>query len=65
MHQVGGKKWEDWYARMRTRLLAKQDAKGAWIGGMGSDDGVGGQYQTAISVIILSIPMNYLPIFQN
>ena len=66
MHQVGGKKWEDWYARIRTRLLAKQDAKGAWIGGsMGSDDGVGGQYQTAIAVIILSIPMNYLPIFQN
>ncbi len=66
MHQVGGKKWEDWYARSRTRLLAKQDAKGAWVGGsMGSDDGVGGQYQTAIAVIILSIPLNYLPIFQN
>ncbi|HEX7898264.1 MAG TPA: prenyltransferase/squalene oxidase repeat-containing protein [Planctomycetota bacterium] len=66
MHQVGGKKWEDWYARLRTRLLAKQDAKGAWVGGsMGSDDGVGGQYQTAIAVIILSIPLNYLPIFQN
>jgi prenyltransferase beta subunit len=65
MHQVGGKKWEDWYGRMRTRLLAKQDATGAWTKGMGSDDGVGGHYQTSIAVIVLSIPMNYLPIFQN
>ena len=64
MHQVGGKKWEDWYARIRTRLLSKQVANGSWSGG-GSDDGVGPQYTTAISVIILSIPMNYLPIFQN
>ena len=65
MHQVGGKKWEEWYDKTRTRLLSKQDAKGAWTQGLGSDDGVGGQYQTAIAVIILSVPMNYLPIFQN
>ena len=65
LHQVGGKKWDEWYGRIRTRLLAKQDAKGSWTQGMGSDDGVGGQYQTAIAVIILSIPLNYLPIFQN
>jgi prenyltransferase beta subunit len=64
MHQVGGKKWEDWYSRIRTRLLSKQVANGSWSGG-GSDDGVGPQYTTAIAVIILSIPMNYLPIFQN
>jgi squalene cyclase len=64
MHQVGGKKWEDWYARIRTRLLSRQVANGSWSGG-GSDDGVGPQYTTAISVIILSIPMNYLPIFQS
>ncbi len=65
MHQVGGKKWEDWYARMKSKLLPKQSVTGAWISGLGSDDGVGPTYQTAISVIVLSIPMNYLPIFQR
>jgi hypothetical protein len=65
MHQVGGKKWEDWYARIRGRLLAKQEANGSWAKGLGSDDGVGFHYQTAIAVVILSVPLNYLPIFQN
>ncbi len=65
MHQVGGKKWEDWYGRIRTRLLSKQQPNGSWTAGGGSDDGVGPAYQTAIAVIILSVPMNYLPIFQN
>ena len=65
MHQVGGKAWSEWYGRMRSRLLAKQDPGGSWSKGMGSDDGVGPAYQTAIAVVILSVPMNYLPIFQN
>jgi len=65
MHQVGGKAWSDWYGRIRSRLLSKQDPNGAWSKGMGSDDGVGPAYQTSIAVVILSVPMNYLPIFQN
>ena len=65
MHQVGGKKWEAWYTGIRDRLLPKQEAAGNWSGGLGSDDGVGSTYQTAIAVIILSVPMNYLPIFQS
>jgi len=64
MHQVGGKKWEAWYAKTRDRLLAKQAPAGSWAG-MGSDDGVGPAYQAAIAVIVLSVPMNYLPIFQS
>jgi squalene cyclase len=65
MHQVGGKKWEEWYSKTRSRLLSKQQPNGSWQGGLGSDDGVGPAYQTAISVIILSVPLNYLPIFQS
>jgi prenyltransferase beta subunit len=65
MHQVGGKQWADWYKKMRDRLLAKQQPNGAWTSGLGSDEGVGPQYQTAIAVIILSVPANYLPIFQQ
>jgi squalene cyclase len=65
MHQVGGKKWEDWYVKTRERLLPKQSPAGSWASGLGSDDGVGPAYQTAIAVIVLSVPMNYLPIFQS
>lgn len=64
MHQVGGKKWEEWYARIRDKLLAKQTSAGFWSG-MGSDDGVGPAYSAAIAVIVLSVPLNYLPIFQT
>ncbi len=65
MHQVGGKKWEEWYGKTRSRLLSRQQPNGSWSVGGGSDDGVGPNYTTAISVIVLSVPMNYLPIFQN
>jgi len=64
MHQVGGKKWEEWYTRIRDKLLAKQTPAGSWSG-MGSDDGVGPAYTAAIAVIVLSVPLNYLPIFQT
>lgn len=64
MRQVGGKKWEEWYTRIRDKLLAKQTPVGNWSG-MGSDDGVGPAYTAAIAVIVLSVPLNYLPIFQT
>jgi hypothetical protein len=64
MHQVGGKKWEEYYAKTKKRLLSTQAPTGSWTN-QGSDDGVGIAYSTAISTIILSIPLNYLPIFQN
>jgi squalene cyclase len=63
MHQVGGKDWEEWYERRRTVLLAKQSEDGSWSNWM--NDNVGPAYQTAIAVIILSVPANYLPIFER
>lgn len=63
MHQVGGKEWEDWYDRLKTTLLPAQQADGNWS--MRDREGVGQVYQTSIGVIILSVPMNYLPIFQR
>jgi squalene cyclase len=63
MHQVGGKEWEDWYARLKDYLLPKQNAEGFWS--LRDPEGVGPVYQTSIGVIILSVPMNYLPIFQR
>src|SRR5262245_46066964 len=63
MHQVGGKEWEDWYPRLRSTILPKQSADGSWS--TRDRENVGPVYQTAIAVIILSVPANYLPIFQR
>jgi prenyltransferase beta subunit len=63
MYQVGGKDWEDWYARVTDWFLPKQSADGSW--GQTSRREVGPVYQTAIAVIALSTPEHYLPIFQR
>ncbi|MDA1016166.1 MAG: terpene cyclase/mutase family protein [Planctomycetota bacterium] len=63
MHQVGGKDWEDWYARVSKLLLKKQLPDGSW--NWADQENVGPEYQTAIAVIVLSIPANYVPIFEK
>jgi prenyltransferase beta subunit len=62
-NQVGGKKWEDYYARMKTKLLATQKTTGEW--NERQEQHVGPAYQTAIAVLILSVPTHYLPIYQR
>jgi prenyltransferase beta subunit len=63
MHQVGGREWKDWYERMVESFLPMQASDGSWSGyERGSPGPV---YQTAIAVIALSVPMNYLPIYQR
>jgi hypothetical protein len=63
MHQQGGKAWEEYYARMKKTLLALQDANGKIKDNR--ESGVGAAYQTAIAVLILSVPTDYLPIYQR
>src|SRR5207302_5973816 len=65
MHQVGGKRWEDWYGRLvRYFVTSKsQSADGSW--GVTNRREVGPVYQTSIAVIVLSVPAHYLPIFQR
>jgi squalene cyclase len=63
MHQVGGKDWDDWYERLKREMLPRQAPDGSWSRGM--EDGVGPVYQTSIAVIVLSVPADYLPIFQR
>jgi prenyltransferase beta subunit len=63
VHQFGGKAWKDYYTRMRTLLLATQRASGYWL--ERREEGVGPAYQTAIAVLVLSVPANYLPIYQR
>jgi squalene cyclase len=64
MHQVGGKDWQAWYEKVRTALLQRQEADGSWHQPHSNLD-AGPVYKTAIAVITLSIPADYLPIFQR
>ncbi|QVL30151.1 terpene cyclase/mutase family protein [Telmatocola sphagniphila] len=63
MHQVGGKAWEKYYTNMRNKLLESQNEDGNWTKPI--EHSAGTIYSTAIGVIILSVPANYLPIFQR
>ncbi len=62
-HQIGGKKWEDYYTRIKNKLLGTQRSGGEWSERMEAH--VGTEYQTAIAVLVLSVPANYLPIYQR
>ena len=63
MHQVGGKEWKDWYNRICDKFLPWQSEDGSWSRRDRFE--VGPVYQTSIAVIMLSVPMNYMPIFQR
>ncbi len=60
MYQRGGKDWEQYFPRIKAKLLSMQAPDGSWMG-----DGVGTAYGTAIATIILQLPYGYLPIVQR
>ncbi|MBI1312806.1 prenyltransferase [bacterium] len=60
MYQAGGDHWENWYPRVRDQLLGDQLRDGSW-----SDTTFSGEYATAMALIVLQLPNNYLPIFQR
>jgi len=64
MRQVGGKEWADWYDRIKSTMLPIQSADGSWSRAVDREN-VGAVYATSIAVIALSVPANYLPIFQR
>jgi hypothetical protein len=55
----GGEDWGQWYPAIRDELLRRQSATGFWT------DSICNEYGTAMALIILQIPNNYLPIFQR
>ena len=63
MHQVGGKKWKEWYAKMVREFLPNQGNDGSWSGR--DRNSPGAVYQTSIAVLSLSVPMHCLPIYQR
>jgi hypothetical protein len=61
MYQAGDKMWADWYAVVRDDLIARARAsEGSWL-----STGVCPEYGTAMALIILQMPNNFLPIFQR
>ncbi len=57
---AGGDVWQGWYPAIRDELLRIQLPSGNW-----ADQGVSSEYATAMALIILQIPNNFLPIFQR
>ena len=59
MWHAGGDAWLQWYPAIRDELIARQRTDGSWM------DPVGAEYGTAMALIVLQTPNNYLPILQR
>lgn len=59
MWTAGGQYWDNWYPYIRDELLNRQNADGSWT------DSLCNHYGTAMALIILQVPNNYLPILQK
>ncbi len=61
MWTAGGKMWQEWFPAVREDLLTNNERRrdGFWY------DRVCSHYGTAMALIILQIPNNYLPILQK
>ena len=72
MYNVGGTdaaKWEEWYGKVRGDLLSMRtnsaNPDGATESRWDSNVGTNGTFATAVAILILSIPFDYLPIHQK
>lgn len=59
MFHAGKKEFLRWYPRVRNSLISKQRRNGSWQ--RRQDQG----YSTAMAILILSVPCQYLPIYQR
>jgi hypothetical protein len=59
-YQRGGREWEQYFQVMSRKLLGTQQGDGSWMG-----DEVGTSYGTAIALIILQLPYQYVSIYQR
>ncbi|MSU76521.1 MAG: prenyltransferase [Gemmataceae bacterium] len=58
---AGGNYWRQWYPAIRDELLTNRRKDGSWLQGIVPCT----HYCTAMSLIILQVPNNYLPILQR
>ncbi len=59
MWHAGGEHWNSWYPMIRDELVGKQDTDGGWS----RESEAGAEYGAAMALIILQMPLNYLPVF--
>ncbi len=57
---VGGEAWRRWYPAIREELILRQHDDGSW-----PTTSINREYATAMALIVLQVPNNYLPIFQR
>jgi hypothetical protein len=57
---AGGAHWRNWYPAIRDELLRSRRPEGSWSQGL-----MDTHYCTAMALIILQVPNNYLPILQR
>lgn len=58
MYQSGDKNWRWYYPKISRALINRQAGDGSW-----SDSGIGKVYGTAISLTILQLPYEFVPIY--
>ena len=59
MFQRGGPEWASYFPKIRRELLQRLGDRPCW------EDRLGKSYATAISLLILQVPLRYLPIYQR
>jgi hypothetical protein len=64
-NQLGGKYWDGIYIPLRDRALAAQNADGSWPAGTGVESQAGDVYATSMSILALTVPFRYLPLYQR
>ncbi len=63
MWHAGGARWQQWYSEIRDELLhfPFHSSSGCWR----DPSSYGDEYATAMALLILEMPNNYVPIFQR
>jgi len=59
LYQDAGSLWERWYPGVRRHLMDRQTSDGSW------ECDWGDEFATAVALLILEIPLGYLPIFER
>lgn len=66
MYQLGGNYWKEFFPRTVSTLLANQHPDGSWDAeSLPRDQKFGNTYTTALVVLSLGAPNQFLPIFQR
>lgn len=67
MYMIGGDTWNTWYAKVKGKVLPRVQAKDdlCWWRPIDGGNGVNDVYATAVYAGFLSLPYQYLPIYQR